>query len=379
MKKNLLHVLLFCVPFLSSGQKENTISRKVFVPLVHYGIYEDLHASYYSLEIRENYVGKDGVFQSNYYDGTSVSREETPYIYLISTLNQTSRSSSPHEMLLTSTNQFLHIELEVNDLVITQEEYASHPLKLLRKHEMDVSFYLNAHLRISLVKKEGKQILLDVFTTPETIYNKQFLADYKPEDGVSLTANSKDEVEQLWAILKHHARLQWRRQAIEQSLKPLIKEYNDLYTTSESLRSVLFYSDKNRKGGFDEIVNAENKFRAAVKNAGYDLFKESRVSKVFWVHEIQKDIGQCLKIWEDFLLTKNISDDYRKKISYNYILGLIFTGQFDRAKEILKDPSHPFKPLPHADLKEINKWLTPLEREFNNLAEQKGWVRLQDT
>ena len=102
--------------------------------------------------------------------------------------------------------------------------------------------------------------------------------------------------------------------------------------------------------------------------------------------EYQEQLNTSIKIWETFLaetsfdVTKDdklISNDYRQKILLNYVKGLIFTGQFEKADALIDEQlKSKLKGGTVTDLNRLKRILLFEKMQFESCAAEKGWVKL---
>ena len=187
-----------------------------------------------------------------------------------------------------------------------------------------------------------------------------------------------------WNKYRKYCTMQWRDKLIREFLTPVFKEYKDRFMMYENWEQAKIISDKNKNGGYEHIVTAAENYIAVFTSIEID-YKEGRHTKQ-WKKEYQEQINSSLKVWEALLAETNfdvtvddklISDDYRQKIMLNYVEGLILTGQFDKADQLIEEQlKAKLRNVTISDLNRLKRTLVFEKSQFEIYSASKGWVKL---
>jgi len=218
----------------------------------------------------------------------------------------------------TSSKELKVSQKTVNDAKINQYNY-NLDIKLFCKADV---FYTN---------EKGEKKLL--FTNEN--YN------YKVENFPSTPLRNKGSLDKL--VNKDETTLTLRDRAIKAYIQKIHSETVTKYCNSINKDRVLIYSDKNKKGGFDDIVEAAQLFSKAI----YFIKNQVEQNNYIGLNDVDSVRNRILAandIWKvrleeaKFNLNskdKLITDDFVQFMMLNYIRGLIYTEQWGEAKKQL--------------------------------------------
>ena len=184
-----------------------------------------------------------------------------------------------------------------------------------------------------------------------------------------------------WRKYGKKAELQWRDKMIREFLSPVCFNFINEYIQFEEWDAVKIYSDKNKKGGYDHIVNAAEIFKNTLTEIDTD-YKAGNFAK-FYTQEYQQRLMKCRETWKGFLagydfdIVSNdgeVKADYKQKILLNYIHALIFTKEFEEAeKQISHYLSQEIRSVTNFDLKKLRRLNKQFQKEYEANAARLGW------
>jgi hypothetical protein len=278
---------------------------------------------------------------------------------------------------------YIHFELETRDINIISQVTKN------KKPGADPRYNLIFEMRTPIILKATRRgdmdvELLDTNNFSEKSYWFAFPENAQLGTGVDIKPNGyPNEAELLAAWRKYgkKAELQWRDKMITGFLRYTFANFTDTYIQYEKWNSHKIYSDKNKKGGYDEIVDAAELFSNTFDEIDAD-YKAGKMDK-FYTEEYQKRFLQCSEIWKTFLAKYDfdvsskdgdVSDSYKQKILLNYVSSLIFTKQFEEAeKQITIYLSQEIRGGTNSDLKMLRRLNTQFQTEYESNAVRMGW------
>lgn len=278
---------------------------------------------------------------------------------------------------------YIHFELNTSNITVLSQATKN------KKPAPDGDFYLLFEMRTPLTlvatrKGDMNVVLMD--TNNLSVQTNWFR--FPQDAGLGTAPDIKpngypNEAELLAAWRKYgkDAEMKWRDRMITDFLRVVYHQFTEKYIQFEAWDVVKIYSDKNKNGGFDDIVNAAETFRATVDEIDAD-FKAGIFTK-FYTDEYQTRLLGCVETWKSFLAkhdfdvtTKDgdVSDEYKQEMLTNYIHGLIFTKQFEQAqKQIAHYLTQDIRSGTSADLKNLRELNTQVQAEYTAHAERLGW------
>lgn len=280
-----------------------------------------------------------------------------------------------------------HFELNTGDLLIRNQVTDNQ-----KKGRSGVApeFYMSFTVEVPITLKAtrvGDFTMVTIDTNANNVQRRTFRF---PMD-VRFSSNAPDikrngypsqaELLNAWRKYGRGAEKQWRDQVISDFLTPIFLNYKRKYIKHEEYTTCKVYSDKNKKGGYDHMVEAAEMFASTIKEIDDD-FKQGDYKK-FYKEEYQKRFLKCAETWNAFLsewkfdlITKDnlVSPEYRQKVLLNYIQALTFTAQFDKAAELIQTHSkQKIKGTTSFDLRKLNRVNTQLKVEYAGLK-RRGFV-----
>lgn len=278
---------------------------------------------------------------------------------------------------------YIHFELNTSNITIVSQ--ATKNKKPAPDGQYSLLFEMRTPVSITATHKgDMNVVLMDTNNLSSKTYWLRFPQDATLGTAPDIKPNGySDEAELLAAWRKYGktAELQWRDKMISEFLRGVYFEFTQEFIQFEEWDVVKIYSDKNKKGGYDDIVDAAETFRATFDEIDAD-FKAGKFNK-FYTDEHQTRLTSCLETWKSFLakhdfdvITKDgdVSDEYKQEMLCNYIHALIFTKQFDEAeKQIALYLTKDVRSGTNADLKNLRKLNIQFQKEYTAHADRLGW------
>lgn len=278
---------------------------------------------------------------------------------------------------------YIHFELETRDINIISQVTKN------KKPGADPQYNLIFEMRTPVILKATRRgdmnvELLDTNNLSSDTYWFAFPQDAQLGTAPDIKPNGyPNEAELLAAWRKYGktAELQWRDKMITGFLRYTFANFIDNNIQHEEWNSIKIYSDKNKKGGYDEIVDAAELFSNTFEEIDAD-YKAGKRDK-FYTEEYQTRLMKCHDTWKAFLAKYDfdvsskdgdVSDSYKQDILLNYVYSLIFTKQFDEAKKQIDHfLTQEIKAGTNSDLKRLRRLNEQFQTEYNANAERMGW------
>ncbi len=164
-------------------------------------------------------------------------------------------------------------------------------------------------------------------------------------------------------------------------LRPVCSNFMKEFIQYKETINVKVYSDKNKRGGFDDLVNAAELFQNTMAEIDAD-FEAGNLMKMY-TEEYQRRLIECRTIWDQFLKKYNydvltndgpIKAENKQKILLNYALSLIFTKEFEEAEKLInRYLSLDLRSLVSSNLRTYSSLNEQLREEYRFHAEAMGW------
>ncbi len=391
LQTNLFTLALVALSFFSSAQKANDDALKANYHYLKYAEREGLSTKEFALSISEEYSCDGGVPAKTYTTPISVDPRAKFYLNMVPAEKMFfSQARDLYGNMITKKENFTDITIHAADIRLTNQMLVDKPNPSATTEKLYfLSFEASVQAEISIRRRgdidevllEGNSNIMKMkkFTFPTDVIVSGEMSDVQ-RNGFS----SQAALMTAWNKYKKYSTMQWRDKLLTDFLEPIFSEYKKRFMLYEIWDQAKIYSDKNKKGGYDNIVTAANNY-IAVFDAIENDYKANKHAKQ-WTKEYQEQLNSSIKVWEAFLAETNfdvtvddklISDDYRQKILYNYIQGLIATGQFDKANEVIeKNLIVKVRNVTLSDLRSLKRALDIERNQFEKYSGSKGWVKL---
>lgn len=381
--KALVSVSLLLLPFTFLAQKENTKRDQTLVNIYH--LAPDLHlkVDQFTFSIQESYLGTDGNFYEHTVNSPYIGPLQSINAYLKAMGGLTSvRYSDKSDFMTLQQNNipFIHFEIEASDLQFLSEQEKRPLVRLNDNYNLKLVYFLQASVKLTHVHGDQLTPFADTVISINQRFEKQFPKDYRTPSHGKLTAKSKDSLNILWIQHRQMVKESWRMNAVNDLIAAAVKSYNERCISGAVTHYFRCYTDRNKKGGFDELVKASDLFEATMKT----VHKRGSVSNTtelnhFWSADVQKNLASCRTIWKNFLETKTISDNLRSKLTFNYALSSLLLGDFEAFHEVMGNSvPKPFRVIDSVDQGYLLDKMKIIQPEFEMHAKQRNWVRFAD-
>jgi len=389
MTKYLAFVLL--IPFTLQAQKAKSTGLKSNYHYIHYAIDESFNAPIYGLTITEQ-SSCGGLVPYKVMKTPLTSPDPRTRLYVNSLPSQAKYFTQAKDLLgnlFTKHLLFTHFEIDANNIILDKQM-----TKNARKMGPDYPnlFYLEFHTSVPVKVKatyHGSKAFPTLDTNSKAVGVKtlRFPMDHQfGKNAPDILINGYPTEAALisaWNKYGKKAQVQWRDKAISNFLVPLFLEYKTKHISYSYFSQCKIYSDKNKKGGFEEIVHAAELFVTTLNKIEGD-FSLGKFKK-YWTVEHQANFKKCYNTWNAFFqeneldLTKgnsSMSAEYKQKVFLNYLYSLTFTGQFDEAERLIAENiAKKLKAGIIFDMKRMRTLNNYLKREFEAHWREKGWVK----
>ena len=391
IQKTLFTLTLFTLSFFSTAQKANDVALKTNFHYLNYPEREGVSTKYYAMSISEEYAC-DGAVPAKTYT-TPIVADPRGKFYLNMVPGEKSffiQAKDLYGNMISKKEDFTDITIHASDIRLTNQRVDEKPKpKEMAERVYFLSFEVSVPAEITIRRRGDRdEVLLEANSNTVKSKRMTFPTDVtfssKVTDVERNGYNSKDDLMAAWNKYKKHSTMEWRDKLLTEFLKPVYSEYKQRFMLYEVWDQAKIYSDKNKNGGFDHIESAATNF-IAVFDAIENEYKANKFAKQ-WTKEHQEQLNVSLKVWESFLAETNfdvvtndkfVSNSYRQKILLNYVQGLILTGQFDKADEVIETQLNAdIKSGTGTDLKSLKRTLDFERNQFDIYAGSKGWVKL---
>ena|GEM_PF-5899864 len=163
-------------------------------------------------------------------------------------------------------------------------------------------------------------------------------ADAKP-DGYG----SKNELRNAFNNYRKFAMKQWRDEEMQRFLSDFFNWYMLNYIEHKAYQRFSFYTDKNKKGGYENIVEAANYLELAYEVMGQNF--ENKLYCKQWCSDVQVKIEPAYEIYKSFMESigfevftddSNMKASYKQEMLSNYVLSLLLTGRFQECTQLIQ-------------------------------------------
>ena len=389
MKKIIVLLLIF--PLFINAQKAKSTSLKSSYHYIRYAISEVYNAPIYGLTITEQ-SSCGGLVPYKVMKTPLVSPDPRTRLYVNSLPTQPKNFSQARDIvnnLIAKHTPFTHFEVGANNIVLAKQI-----TKNAKKMGPDYpeQFYLEFHTSVPVKVKatfHGNTPMqtLDTNSVGQGVKTMRFPMDVQfgkaAPDILMNGYPTEAALIKAWTKYGKKAQVQWRDKAIESFLVPVFFNYKKKHISYEEFDQLKIYSDKNKKGGYEELVHTAEKFISTLNKieGDYQLGK----FKKYWTAEHQVSFKECNQVWKNFLTTNgmdltkgngNVPAEYKQKIFLNYLYSLTFTAQFEEAERLISENvGKKLKSGILTDIERMRVLNTYMQKEFAAHSRSKEWVK----
>jgi hypothetical protein len=346
--KTLLHFLIFCLITSSlNAQKAKTDTENIKVSRVKYAKKELLEASGYTYMIVDEGDPDYHIQAETFLSGKPNASSQGQLIRIMTGGFDSIRVLNlKHEDVLGTQKPFFHVEMHMKNVLLANNTLKTHNVKsgetMLKMFYYEVQVLLNATMKINYWNHGNKVIADTVNNEYVTMkYPQDFRSNSISPNNLNgfLTAN---ELMASYNQLQGELRKNWKSIEASRWFKNNMKKLNDDYAHQVYKETIVFWTDKNKKGGYDDIVKAANYFQMAMQYVNDNTENKNYIN--YWSDTIQKMLLTSTQLWENRLKEINmefkssdplLSDDFVRCMHINYMRGLIYSGQWEKAYERL--------------------------------------------
>ena len=340
------------------AQKAKVDPENINIKKVYFAKYEVLPNVGYTYTYRDQYnavenIEKVEVNSGSIYTGVRMS----VYDALYNSCNDSIKhAKKKYTELVMKSDPFIHIDAEFRDIHLSEQILKTTVVKEGEKEVTKYFYELKIRLASSLIAlyviPNNQRILLD--TINSNYYTYKF-----PQDFGAINNSQPTDINLMTGYTSAHA-LQIGFEKYSNTVKSMARDreiikwfsncyslLNERYTNRVKKETIVYYTDKNKKGGYEDIVKASSYFELSMNYMTQAI--EDKVYTNYWSDTIQKMLNISLKIWEKRLEEINfdlntkdqlLTEQFIHSMFYNYVQALILTGQFDKAKEKLSIASN---------------------------------------
>lgn len=353
---------------------------------MHYPENIELSAKFWTVQLTEQSAGRGAIPYSVKQSPLSgADKRSAFYIGLIGNRGQFYYQAKD---LITNLDvkqtPYIHYDLNVSDILILNQQTKNKRIGA-PEPQFNLIFEMRTPISLKITHKgDFTQLMLDTTNRNVESHWFSFPKDAQLGTAPDIKPNgypTEAELLAAWRKYGQTAELQWRDKMIRDFLTPVCFNFTKEYIQYEEWDVVKIYSDKNKKGGYDHIVQAAEVFENTLAEIDAD-YKSGNFNK-FYTDEYQRRLNDCKKTWKDFLGQYDfdvVSDDgdvdadYKQKMLLNYIHALIFTKEFEEAqKQITHYIAQDIRNVTRDDLKSLERLNAQFQKEYNAHAERFGW------
>ena len=280
---------------------------------------------------------------------------------------------------------YIHYTLETRDIIIESQVTKNKRIGS-KEPQFNLIMTMRTQVILSISHRGDTTIaLLDTnnFNGPTRTF--AFPEDAKLGTAPDIKPNgypTENELLAAWQKYGQTAEVQWRDQMITDFMRPVCNDFINEYIQFEEWDVIKIYSDRNKKGGYDELVDAAQLFENTISEIDADYETGGRMK--FYTEEYQRRFNECKTTWKNFLTKYNfdviedegeVKGEYKQKILLNYIHSLIFTKEFDEAEtQIARYVAQAdIRKVTYYDLLKLRRLNEQFRKEYNGNAERLGW------
>ena len=389
MKK--IITLLLVLPILISAQKAKSSKLKSNYHYIRYAIDESFNAPVYGLTITEQ-SSCGGLVPYKVMKTPLVSPDPRTRLFVNSVPIQPNNFSQARDIvnnLIAKHVPFTHFEIDANNIIL-DKQITKNAKKMGPDYpdQFFLEFNTSVPVKVKATYHSSKPFpTLDTNSVAYGLKTLRFPIDFQfGTSGPDVLINgypTEAALIKAWTKYGKKAQVQWRDKAISGFLVPVFFNYKKKYISYEEFDQCKIYSDKNKKGGFEELVHTAETFIATLNKIEGD-YKLRKIKK-YWTAEHQVKFMECSQVWKNFFnengmdLTKGtgtISAEYKQKVFLNYLYSLSFTGQFDEAERLISE--NVGKKLKSGNLTDMERMRVLnryMQKEFAAHSREKGWVK----
>ena len=191
------------------------------------------------------------------------------------------------------------------------------------------------------------QVVNDTNATALSVRTVRFPHDFRflktAPDAKPQGYGSKIELQNAFNNYRKFAMKQWRDEEIQRFLSDYFKWYLLNYIEHKTYHRFTYYTDKNKKGGYENIVEA-----ASYLEQAYELMSGNFDNKIYckqWCPDIQSKIESAYQIYKSFMESidfdvlsdsPNMKESYKQEMLSIYVLSLLLTGRFEEARSLIQ-------------------------------------------
>lgn len=279
---------------------------------------------------------------------------------------------------------YMHYEIETRDIsILTQQTKNKRPGAEVAQFNLVLEVRVPTFLKVTR-KGNMNQVMLDTNNMSNETYWFSFPQNAALGTAPDIKPNgypTEAELLAAWRKYGGKAEMQWREKIINEFLRPVCFNFTDEYIMFEEWDVVKIYSDKNKKGGYDHIVDAAQLFKNTLTEIDDD-YKAGKRDK-FYTEEYQTRLNSCKATWKEFLTQYdfNVLEDegevkaeYKQKMLINYIHSLIFTKDYAEADKLIDNYlTQEVRGVTKADLQSLKRLNNQFRKEYEANAARMGW------
>jgi len=391
--KHIFYFLIFFSPFILPAQKAKLTTLKSNYHYMRFALDESYNEKFYVFTITEQ-SSCGGLVPYTVKKTPLVSSDSRTRLYTNSVPKQGKyfmQSKEPVENLIAKRTPFTHFEIETADIQLNNQTTKNAQKNLSSTENL---YYLEFRAIVPISVKAtfyGNKTTLTLDTNSNGITQSilRFPMDYQfgtsaPDIKVRGYSTEASLIA-AWKKYGRRAQVQWRDIAISKFITPVFLNYKKRYISYSEFTQSKIFSDKNKKGGYDQLVSAAELFISTMDEIEGD-FKRNDFKK-YWTKEYQRRFLECSETWQKFIedngndLTKGdnlVSAETKQKIFLNFLKSLMFTGQFSRVEElIVENSSKKLKAGILFDMKRLKVFNQQLKLEFDVHSKEKGWYKAE--
>lgn len=293
-------------------------------------------------------------------------------------------ASKNRDILDATETPYIYYRIEKRDIVILEQEVTDNGSNA-GESRYNLVFTMRTPVFLTATfRGDTSVVLLDTNNFTFRTSRFTFPRDAKLGKGEDIKPKgypSEVELFAAWQKYGKQAEEEWSEKMTKEFLRPVCSAFIQEFIQYEEQIGGKIYTDKNKKGGFDDLVNAAEIFRNTMDEIDAD-YQAGSLMKMY-TEEYQRRLIECRTIWDEFLkkydydvLSQDgrIKAEHKQKILLNYILSLIFTKEFEEAEKLINQyRSLNLRSSVSSDLRTYWYLNEQLRDEYRFHAEAMGW------
>lgn len=385
---------LFLVAFSAGVLAQKAKSKQVVFSsqIMNYSIDEKLSSDEYVLTVKEKSSCDNSIIEGEYQTPTANQRMRE-YKKVVNGSKYFKENKDVLSNYRLKKQPVTHFIFEVDDLIFKNKRLENRNGSIKSTKPKKLYYRLNISLDANLkIQHDGdfEKTIVDTNLTYKNEFSRKFPNDFKFPSSNPLAKQfgypTEQEIKKAWMKYRSLVCQQWRDELVKDFAKPIVDDFLNSYIKKPTYLKESFYTDKNRKGGYDNIVEASRLIESSFQELSLNFEGENYAN--FWTESIQNKLNAASSIYEEYLTSINrdvienpryMRASYRQEMLLNYLKTLAYTGAFDKFDKVYKEfIDQKIDGSIKRVMINVKRRKDRLEAQFKSNAGKKGWIRASD-